>query len=61
MASPALEEDPQNVENLMWINTRSPLRSGCQRLSDDTAADGTRLEPLAVRQSAFHNLEKNFN
>lgn len=39
---------------------RGPLRSGCQRLSDDTAADGTCLEPLAVQQSAFHNLEKNF-
>lgn len=25
MASPALEEDPQNVENLMWINTRAAL------------------------------------
>lgn len=25
MASPALEEDPQNVENLMWINTSAAL------------------------------------
>lgn len=25
MASPALEEDSQNVENLMWINTSAGL------------------------------------
>ena len=59
MASLALEEDPRNVENLMWINTSAALSTPAAR---DFLMTGLvwNMNPLAVRQSAFRNLEKNF-
>lgn len=58
MVSLALEEDPRNVENLMWINTSAALSTPAARNFLMTGLVWN-MNPLAVRQSAFRNLEKN--
>ena len=63
MASPALEEDPRNVENLMWINASAALSTPAASdflMTPQLTGLVWNMNPLAVRQSAFHNLEKNF-
>ena len=63
MASPALEEDPRNVENLTCIGASAALSTPAASdflMTPQLTGLIWNMNPLAVRHSAFHNLEKNF-